>query len=106
LETKEQLSFEAMRKVSKKRAALNYQYDKLRYEFMQRKSDDGLYACCDRCIATFPISFLCIHHKAGRSGNNLLDVNTWMLVCAGCHEYIHANPAESFEKGWMLKRSI
>lgn len=49
------------------------------------------------------------HHLAGRgkpgtTAAQALDRLT-LDVCARCHLYIHANPAESYERGWMLHRT-
>ncbi len=44
------------------------------------------------------------HHKKGRIGNNLLDDSTFMTVCLLHHLRIHANPHESYERGYMQKR--
>jgi hypothetical protein len=44
-----------------------------------------------------------IHHKCGRD-KYLLDTSTWMAVSRNAHNYIHAHPKESYEKGYMLPR--
>ena len=44
-----------------------------------------------------------IHHRKGR-GKHFLDVSTWMAVSREGHDFIHKNPKESYEKGWMLQR--
>ncbi len=38
----------------------------------------------------------------GRNGERLLDVDYFMAVCRDCHQYIHNNPKESREKGWLI----
>tara|TARA_Y100000401_G_scaffold116519_1_gene122484 strand:+ start:3406 stop:3645 length:240 start_codon:yes stop_codon:yes gene_type:complete len=53
-----------------------------------------------------------LHHKAGRTGkspnqygemeHNLTNKNTFMAVCRICHDYLHRNPKESKERGWLL----
>lgn len=45
-----------------------------------------------------------IHHVCGR-GKYLLDTSTWMAVSRKAHDYIHANPKESYERGYMLPRN-
>lgn len=42
-----------------------------------------------------------IHHMNGREGDRLNDVVYFLAVCDGCHKWIHANPKESREKGWL-----
>ncbi len=58
----------------------------------------GLNPTCGRCgkAATE------VHHKAGRRGNRLTNVKYFMKACTPCHKYIHANPKESFQKGWLI----
>ena len=53
-----------------------------------------------------------LHHKAGRSGTspnkknemeeNYTNMMTFMAVCRICHDFIHRNPKESREKGWLV----
>lgn len=42
-----------------------------------------------------------IHHKAGRA-SFLNRVDTWMAACRECHEWLHRNPKESYEKGHLI----
>jgi len=54
-----------------------------------------------------------LHHKAGRTGKslnedgemefNLTNKLTFMAVCRICHEYLHRNPKESRERGWLVR---
>lgn len=46
-----------------------------------------------------------IHHKAGRIGSNLYDESTFMHVCGLHHLHIHANPKESYAKGWLISKT-
>ena len=41
------------------------------------------------------------HHRKLRRHGDERPVNL-MRVCADCHQEIHANPAESYEMGWMV----
>lgn len=45
-----------------------------------------------------------IHHVKGR-GKYLLDITTWLAVRSDTHQWIHANPKESYEKGFMQPRN-
>lgn len=45
-----------------------------------------------------------VHHIRGR-GKYLLDTSTWLAVSHAAHQKIHANPKESYEKGYMLPRN-
>lgn len=46
-----------------------------------------------------------LHHKLRRSqgGTNTLD--NLLLVCSEDHEFIHSNPEQSYEKGWLIRSS-
>lgn len=43
-----------------------------------------------------------VHHKRGRRYN---DLDLLLDVCLQCHAYLHAHPAESYERGWMIRRA-
>lgn len=45
------------------------------------------------------------HHKRGRVGDDVDDFDHTLDVCDGCHRYIHAHPAESYEAGWLERRT-
>lgn len=38
------------------------------------------------------------HHPYGRSNDNLFKV---VAICHACHEWIHANPNEAMDSGWL-----
>lgn len=42
-----------------------------------------------------------IHHKAGRTGTNYLDTNTWLAVSRHQHERIHNNPSWARYHGFL-----
>jgi len=44
-----------------------------------------------------------IHHRKLRSqgGDNL--AKSLLHVCFKCHRYIHDHPAESYERGWLIR---
>lgn len=42
------------------------------------------------------------HHRGGKLSQTLAML---LLVCGGCHQEIHANPAESRRRGWMVSRN-
>lgn len=46
----------------------------------------------------------CVHHKAGRIGENLLNQKTWLPVCLSCHKMIEENPKEAKAKGYSVSR--
>jgi len=46
-----------------------------------------------------------VHHRKGRDGDLIDDLDLLLGVCVWCHAYIHENPAESYERGWLIKRN-
>lgn len=44
-----------------------------------------------------------VHHKAGRTGSNYLDMDTWMAVCRKHHDFIHDNPTVARMFGMLTK---
>lgn len=80
---------------SRKRAAAERIYAKLRRDFLERNP------WCSRCGGESEQ----VHHRRGRVGGDLLDVSTWLAVCASCHSYITAHPREAMERGWSLPRT-
>lgn len=45
-----------------------------------------------------------IHHKRGRTGLMLLNEEFWLAVSRNGHNFIHNNPKEAYERGFMLRR--
>jgi hypothetical protein len=43
-----------------------------------------------------------VHHTNGREYQRLLDEDYWLGVTRFGHAYIHNNPKEAREKGWLL----
>ena len=85
-----------VRKRSAHQTRLMAQYRKQELVFL----DENLACECCGNMATQ------VHHRAGRLGKNLLDEKTWTAICSRCHYVIHANPAWSYEQGWMIKRNL
>jgi hypothetical protein len=46
----------------------------------------------------------CIHHKAGRIGELLIDTKLFLAVCFSCHRFIEDNPEEAKKKGFSISR--
>jgi len=53
---------------------------------------------CERC----GIEASEIHHKNGRTNERLYDSNFFMSSCRPCHNWIHANPKEAREQGYLI----
>lgn len=81
-----------MRPLSKKRAAQNRLYMKLRAEYLQAHP---------RCETPWGCGNAAdqIHHKRGRVGALLLDTAHWLAICAVCHNRATLNPAEAIACG-------
>lgn len=45
-----------------------------------------------------------IHHKKGRNGDLLTDINFFLAVCRKDHEWIENNPIEAKKLGFSLSR--
>lgn len=90
----QQASKKPIRKVSKKRA------DRLRIYTVQRASFLKNKICP---ITGRPATE--IHHTKGRDNDMLNDIRYWLAVTREGHIWIHANPKEAEEKGYIVKRS-
>ena len=49
------------------------------------------------------MSMLHRHHRLTRAHGGTNELDNLLLACDGCHTYIHHNPRESYEKGWMVR---
>jgi len=83
-----------LRPISKKRAKQNKQYSIYRNLYLTNHS------ACEICGKKATQ----IHHKKGRFGERLNDMNYFMSVCHTCHEWIHRNPLEAYAKGYLVTR--
>ena len=79
-----------MRAVSPKRARQLREYGKLRVAFL---TGHPLCQLCEERNATE------VHHKRGRVGADLLDVDHWAALCRHCHAYVTEHPAEAIRLG-------
>ena len=82
-------------KKSERRTKEEREYSKLRKEFLETKMICEVEGCSNQSCD--------VHHKKHRSGSLYLDVTYFMAVCRDCHTYIHENPDESYEKGYLIK---
>ena len=84
--------------VSEKRRGEMDRYARLRDAFITAKP---------RCEAKLPHctgTSTDVHHKAGRTGDNYLNISTWLAVCRNCHFYIETHPEEAKELGLSQSR--
>lgn len=42
------------------------------------------------------------HHRLKRSGPERDVLSNLVMVCRGCHSWVHANPSQAREDGWIL----
>ena len=42
------------------------------------------------------------HHRKTRSHGGGNELTNLYAVCRPCHDFIHRNPAISYEKGWLV----
>lgn len=78
--------------VSKKRKKILTDYTALRKEYL------SIMQQCERCGVRKSRD---IHHTEGR-GSNTNRIETWRAVCRPCHDWIHANPSQAREEGWLV----
>ena len=43
------------------------------------------------------------HHKLRRSQGGSDDASNTADICSACHNACHANPAEAYRNGWMIR---
>jgi hypothetical protein len=86
--------FKKLKKVSSKQKEINKEYSVNRRNFLEENP------YCQAKLPGCTIYATDIHHKEGR-GNNTNEVNTFMGLCRACHEYIHSNPIQARELGYL-----
>ncbi len=67
--------------------------------FLYQNRKESKQEHCEVCRKEYPGEELCPHHIQGRKNEECI----W--VCIKCHQKIHANPAWSYRKGYMVKRN-
>ena len=86
---------------SRKGAARRREYDKVRKAVYERAAGrcevNATWSCSGQCEQ--------VHHKQGRIGDRLTDIDKMVGICHNCHEFIGRNPALAYDRGWMLKRN-
>jgi hypothetical protein len=83
-----------LRRVSKKRKLQNDVYKEVREKFLT------LNPLCQVCSSVASQ----VHHRRGRFGDRLNEVEFFLAVCLDCHHKIHMNPAWAYAKDYMVKR--
>lgn len=107
-----------LRKVSKKRAVALREYAKVRAEYLaehpwcewwlcensfhEGNVHDGFVQRLHGPKIAVPAAIE-IHHRKGR-GKYLCHKSTFMSVSRAGHDWIHSNPKEAMQKGYILRR--
>lgn len=106
--------------MSKKRSKLNVEYSRLRKDFLEAHPycqvtiqnmgvteeeviRGGGTTVIRGDLAYFPRS-VDVHHMK-RRGKYFLDTSSWLAVSRQAHDWIHSNPKEATEMGWLIPRS-
>jgi len=84
-----------IKKVSDKKKKLDGLYAKLRKVQLEKHS------VCQINTTDCTKQSTEIHHAAYRTGDNFLGVDTWFATCRACHQWVHANPKEARELGFL-----
>lgn len=85
-------------KVSEKKKKELDEYSKKRKAFL------ALNSTCQARLQNCTYLSTDVHHKAGRIGDNMLNMNTWLAVCRNCHSIIENNPILAKEMGFSKSR--
>lgn len=85
-----------VRRVSKKRARQNRVYTQKRRAFLEGNCH------CHRCSAAGASTPLEIHHRKGRIGEMLNREEWWFALCNPCHRWVHENPKQARESGYII----
>lgn len=81
-----------LKPISDKRRAQMRQYSTLRRKFLSQ------HPVCEICESARSWE---IHHRGGRTGKRLLEVEEWLALCSRCHADVHAHGAKARVNGFM-----
>jgi hypothetical protein len=84
--------------VSEKRQVAMDEYSKKRLAFLT------LHSSCQAKLVSCTGKATDVHHMAGRTGDNYLNMNTWLAVCRSCHSWIELNPDAAKDLGFSESR--
>jgi|694.fasta_scaffold92874_3 hypothetical protein len=84
--------------VSKKRQVEMDEYSKKRLAFL------ALHVTCQAKLVGCTGASTDVHHKAGRVGDNYLNMSKWLALCRNCHSWIETNPEDAKELGYSESR--
>ena len=84
--------------VSKKRQVAMDEYSKCRLAFL------ALHNHCQAKLVGCTGNATDVHHSKGRTGDNYLNMSTWVALCRPCHSYLETHPEEAKELGFSESR--
>lgn len=58
----------------------------------------------DRCARCGSTRDLQVHHRLLRSGGGGDEASNRVTLCASCHRWVHHNPVQAGEEGWIVSR--
>lgn len=58
---------------------------------------------CEASTEACTVTAVHVHHRKLRSHGGSNDPSNLLDLCTPCHEWIHAHPAVSYERGWMVR---
>jgi hypothetical protein len=74
------------------------EYSKKRLAFL------ALHVTCQAKLVGCTGASTDVHHKAGRVGDNYLNMSKWLALCRNCHSWIETNPEDAKELGYSESR--
>jgi hypothetical protein len=86
----------SIRKVSVKRVKENKEYSHRRKLYLELNPVCEVHNCGNKSTE--------IHHKKGRIGELLIDIEHFLAVCEQCHKYIELNPVWAKIQGYSETR--
>lgn len=84
-----------LRKTSSKRRRQNEVYKDVREKFLCNNP------VCQVCKTKMSSQ---VHHRRGRFGDRLNELEFFLSVCFDCHHKIHMNPKWAYDMGYMISR--
>lgn len=81
---------------------MTYRLAKIQYfNQVARRQDRIGTPLCERCCERLATD---IHHKKGRLGALLTDLNHFAALCTQCHYWVEHNRTAAIQEGWLESR--
>lgn len=85
-------------RISKKRKGEQVIYAKRKKVFLSKHHH------CQRCDTYCSPQNRDLHHWAKRAGKLYLEERLWVMLCRGCHDWVHRNEQQAQKDGWLAPR--